>query len=157
MSKLIYLLALAAATYLIDRANQQRPRFVFSKLEFDETGLTIEGDFTMLRMTNRQKVTLTATPKNRRGEDAAIEPGSAKWELSDNSLGSLSPNPSNELEAEFVSHETNRGEAIITLRADGRVGEGEHEITGVLTAVVAAEDATIFNILAGEASDVETV
>jgi hypothetical protein len=154
MRTLISILVTATVMYFVCRRKPQpAARLVFSKIEFHDTGLIIEGDISMVRLNPNQKVTLTAAPRDRHGNEAGIEPGSSAWDLADDSIGTLTPNPDNELEAEFVSNSV-PCQSTVSLTADGRVGEGEREITGVETIVVAAEDAVVFELAASEPTDV---
>ena len=129
-------------------------RLAFVQIQDSETLLKIQGDITMAELKEGQFMDVTAEPKTRRGHKAAIEEGSAVWESSDEDVVIVEESDDDELTARVTG--IGVGEAMITLKADGKRGVGEMQLIGILPIVVTEGDAVVFDIKAGEVFDEET-
>ncbi len=103
-----------------------------------------------------KKRRLKGLPKTAAGHAAAIEPGSARWTSTDESVVSVTPDPANELEADVVGVDgSENGSALIELRADGIRGEGVRELIATKSYVCTQGDAAVFEFEEGDETDVE--
>jgi hypothetical protein len=96
--------------------------------------------------------------RTRRGNPAALEPGSVTWTSTDESIVSVTPDPENELQAwaEGLDGSEN-GTVAVEVRADGRPGEGVREVIGNVAITCTQGDAAIFDVAPeGEPVEVET-
>lgn len=142
------------ARRLTDRSQDARASFVFNQICEPDTRLIVRGEIKFMELKEGQQTVVTATPRTRKGHPAQIEPGSATWESSDPAVASVTPDPNNELSATVTGEDGTENESVvITLRADGRAGEGERPVIGTLSLVVTAGDATVFDLAAAEPTD----
>jgi hypothetical protein len=117
-------------------------------------GLKIIGDIKMAELREGQQVTVTASPKTKKGKPATYEKGSASWETSDDAIATVEANPDNELEAIVKGVDGSDNESVvITFKADGDPDEDERPIIGTLDVTVTQGEATVFELSAGTASD----
>lgn len=99
---------------------------------------------------------LKAIPKTRNGHAAAIEPGSMRWTSSDESVVTVTPDPTNELEADVDGVDgSNNDSVFIEARADGIRGEGVRELIATKSYVCTQGDASVFEFDEGEETDIE--
>jgi hypothetical protein len=88
------------------------------------------GDFSfMAELKEGQSMNAKVNPKTRAGRPAAIEPGSATWSSSDESVVSVTQDPDDELKAKIEGVDGSENESVVVeFRADGKRGEGERPI-----------------------------
>lgn len=137
-----------------------RPRVQWS---VDIDGTIVTGvDIKMVRFEFNQEATFTATPLDRRGNVAGIEPGSAEWsfvgfdadgnDVSDAVV--VTVDPSNELSVKLRSTDEELT-GVLTLRADGDPDAGEYApIVATESIIVDASNAVALSLSATQPVDV---
>ncbi|MDQ3132421.1 MAG: hypothetical protein M3Q99_16865 [Acidobacteriota bacterium] len=129
-----------------------------TRVHFQNERITITGDIKTMQLKESQFVIITAMPKTRSGNQAQIEPGSVRVELTDGDIASFEhPFEGDELKIKVVGEDGSKnGSTLLTLRADGIAGEGEREIIGTLDIVVTQGDAFVFELQASAPTDEAT-
>jgi hypothetical protein len=148
--------AVAFILYLIFGKSEPigQPRAIFSEITFQDK--TIKGEFTIMEMQEGQKAAVTVSPKTAGGNAAGIEPGSAVWTSTDDSVVSVTQDSENELKAEIRGVDGSNNESVtIEFRADGKRGEGVREIVGTVAVTCTQGDAVVVDIEVGTPVDIE--
>lgn len=136
------------------RAGKRRPSAIFSGVTFSE--FQIKGVINMIELKEGQKAALVVGLKTKHGHAAGIEPGSARFISSDESIVSVEQDAEDELKAVVRGLDgSSNGTATVEFRADGIRGEGEKEIVGVVTVVVTQGDASVVELVPGPVEDDE--
>jgi hypothetical protein len=137
-------------------AGKRRPSAIFTGVEFSDLRLKIKGSIQMIELKEGQKTALVVGLKTRHGHAAGIEPGSARFISTDESIVSVEQDAEDELKAIVRGLDgSSNGTATIEFRADGIRGEGEKEIVGVVTVVVTQGDASVVELVPGPVEDDE--
>jgi hypothetical protein len=127
-------------------------RVEFVSIEVE--GLKIKGDIFAMELREGQKANVTVKPLTARGHAGAIETGSARWSTSDESVISVTADPSNELAATIEGLDGSQNESVVVeFRADGKRGEEVKEVVGTVDVVCTQGDATVVNLEVGTPSD----
>ncbi len=162
MSKgnIAFLLTGAVFGYIVSRTlrryastgPQAKAAGIFSGVTFDNQKIT--GDISMLELKEGQKAKIHVSPRSKHGHSGAIEPGSARFTSSDESVVSIEQNPENELEATIRGLDGSGNEAVaIEFKADGDRSEGVREIVGSVSVICTQGDALTFDLQVGAAED----
>jgi len=125
---------------------------IFTSVEY-ESGQIVKGDIKMAILKEGQSLTLTAKPKSKGASPTKIQPDSAEWTSSDDSIATVTEltDTGTETTAKVVALKA--GEALITLKADADLGEGVREVTGVEAVAVIVGDAVGFDLVASAPVD----
>lgn len=109
----------------------------FARLEFHDSGFSIEGEITDMNVVleTEQRVTATVAFTNRRGGAARVE--STTWTSSDEAIATVTADPANPLTAEIRSVAI--GDAIVTCSADADLDAGETRTLEVVGTVLVRE------------------
>lgn len=106
----------AAIKHLQGADNPTGPRLYFSALTY-QGGPIVKGNIMAFELKDNQEVVVTAQAVDAKGNPAAIQPGTAKWTSSDETVATVTPDPANELSAS-VKAVGPVGVATISLSAD---------------------------------------
>lgn len=110
----------------------------------------------MFELKEGQKAEITVTPRTRHGNVAAIEPGSARFTSSDESVVSVEQDPADELKATIRGLDGSANEpVVIAFKADGDRSEGVKEIVGSASVICTQGDALTFDLEISPAVDDE--
>lgn len=135
-----------------ENGRKRRPSAFFTGVTFDNQ--TVKGVIEMVELKEGQKAVLHVSPRSKHGHSGAIEPGSARFTSSDESVVSVEQNPENELEATIRGLDGSSNEpVVIAFKADGDRSEGVKEIVGSASVVCTQGDALTFDLEVGPAED----
>lgn len=135
-----------------DRCHE--PLAVFNSIETPENQFV--GDIHYMQIKEGQRFSVSVALKTARGHAAAIEPGTARFISSDESVVSVTPDPSSELKATVEGLDgSNNDSVVIEFRADGKVGEGVREVIATLDVTCTQGDATVVELVAGPVFDAD--
>lgn len=148
-----YILRWAVRRFITGPYQMRRPSAIFTGVTFDNL-TTIKGVIEMVELKEGQKAKIHVSPRSRHGHSGAIEPGSARFTSSDESVVSVEQNPDNELEATIRGLDGSSNEpVVISFKADGDRSEGVKEIVGSASVVCTQGDAITFDLEVGPAED----
>lgn len=125
-------------------------RFIFRRVVID--GIAVEGDIKKMAVGFNKQIPVEAMAVDADGNKANIQAGTAKWSSSDETVATVTVDPTNELKARVLTNNAGiEGSAVITLEADGdRSPTGVAQIVGTGTVDVYGPNATVFNLNFGE-------
>ncbi len=131
---------------------------IFTIARFND-GIEIKGDLKEMEIREGQQFNITAEPRTANGNAAAYQDGTAIWASSDETIASVTANPQNELEAEVRGLDgSENASVVIEFRADGDPDADEtRELIGTIGVTVTRGEATVFNLTAGQVSDIPVV
>lgn len=110
----------------------------------------------MFSMKTEQRIKGTFQPIDDRGNAAKLEPGSVEYITTDEDLAVIQADrddPDNENAFEIVSKKDFQGPVTVSLKFDGRVGEGTFPVQIDINGEVTSRDAVGGNVQLGEAVD----
>lgn len=156
---LVFFIVIALATIVLYmgliavRRRNRRPGAVVT-LYFDN--LQIKTESFMFTMKTEQRIKGSFQPVDDRGNPAQLEPGSVEYITTDEDLATIGrdrDDPDNELAFEIVSKEEFQGPVTVSLKFDGRKGEGTFPVQIDINGEVTSRDAVGGNVQLGEAVD----
>jgi hypothetical protein len=148
----------AAVAFMLGRGSRRgrgtpsASTLFISRVENLDTGEIVEGEILVVTLQEGQRVHATVKPLSKHNNPAKVEPGSVSWQTSDPTVATVEQDATDELSA--VITRRGEGEALITIKADGDLGEGVNPITGVGTVSCPAPGAASFSIEFGVPEDV---
>lgn len=112
------------------------------------------GEFFYMELKEGQTATGSVALRTKAGHPARIEPGSARFTSSDESVVGVTQNPANELEFTIEGLDgSNNESALIEFRADGKIGEGTKDVVATLDVVCTQGDAVVAEISVNPPTD----
>jgi hypothetical protein len=138
---------------IVRRRKKRRPGAVVT-LYFDN--LQIKTEAFMFTMKTEQRIRGSFQPVDDRGDNAQLEPGTVEYESTDEDLATIGrdrDDPDNEHAFEIVSKSGFQGPVTVSLKFDGRKGEGTFPVQIDINGEVTSRDAVGGNVQLGEAVD----
>jgi len=132
------------ARALLNQLQGNQPRILFYRATINNLTV-IEGDITMLILTNSQQVDLAIKPLDKRGKPAQVD-GVPVWACSDPLLATVEPSEDG---LSCVVKALDNGSAQISVSADADLGEGVRALTGTLDLEIVSGEAASLSIIAG--------
>ena len=118
-------------------------------------GFTITGEIVEMELRKNQSVPVEAVPVGANGEPAQIQAGTAKWKSADETVATVTVDPTNELKATVTS--LKQGSTSISIEADGDPSQsGEIVILGSADVRVLGPNAVGFDLDFGDVTENET-
>lgn len=123
-------------------------KVIFTAATFEN--FRIIGDIETMELKEGYKADIEVLPKTKAGHAAGIEPGTARFTSSDESIVSVVQDPDNELKATIRGLDGSHNEsALVEFRADADKSEEVREIVATLAVICTQGDAVTAEITAG--------
>ena len=130
------------------------PEIYFSSVEDLSTKTITKGTIKFMQLKEGQKVEVGVSLKTRGGHKGNIESGTAQWSSSDESIATVTPNPTDPLKATIRGVDgSDNSSATIEFRADADTGEGVRELIAAGTVTVTTGDAFVASMEFGTPED----
>lgn len=138
--------ALKRIARALEEKRAARKRLPLIRVQDKDTGLIVEGEITLMVLTDTQRARITfGQPVDKKGFPAQVQPGSVVFEISDDSAAVVQ-DPNDVFSADVIAaHPTpDQAPAVITISADADLGDGVKTITGVEPLIVTSGEASGF-------------
>lgn len=143
------------ALWFFNRRNRDRHAYI-GEVCIDTIKIKLEGEKFQMELQEGQKVDVKVNFKTQRGNPATIEPGTGRWTSADESIATVTVDPSDETKASVEGIDGSANESVgVEFRADGDKGSGVKEIIVAGIVTVTQGDAFVGEMEFGTPVDVE--